>query len=270
MKDILRAELDAAPDMPGRHVMREYLQVRLLEGLQEVGATAELGFHGGTALRLLYRTPRFSEHLDFAQLRAGAPFDLGRALTDVRHVLQREGYDVSMSLKTSTPVHKSMVKFRGILHEMDLSPLADETMLIKLKVDTNPPPGATVVTSRVPRSFGLPVRVAHHDQASLFAGKLAAVLTCGWVKGRDVFDLVWYAENAAWPEPNYVFLNAAVAQSGWNGPEIDGSNWRGLAWKRLERDADWETVRRDVQRFALQPGVVEMVSPKAVQKALGV
>lgn len=260
----------AAPDMPGRDVMREYLQVRLLEGLQGVGAGADLVFHGGTALRLLYHTPRFSEDLDFAQARVGAPFDLAGALTGVQHVLEREGYDVSMSLKASTPVHKSMVKFRGLLHEMNLSPLADETMLIKLEVDTNPPAGATVVTSRIPRKYGLPVRVAHHDQASLLAGKLAAVLTRGWVKGRDVFDLVWYAGNSAWPEPNFGYLNAAVAQSGWTGPEIVAGNWRALAWERLERDADWETVSRDVKRFALKPGVVEMVAPESVREALGV
>jgi hypothetical protein len=56
--------------------MREYLQVRLLEGLQSAGASADLVFHGGTALRLLYRTPRFSEDLDFAVLRVDTPFDL--------------------------------------------------------------------------------------------------------------------------------------------------------------------------------------------------
>lgn len=270
MKDILRAELVASSDMPGRHVMREYLQLRLLEGLQEVGATAELAFHGGTALRLLYRTPRFSEDLDFATLRVDTTFDLTDVLGGVKYALEREGYDVSMAIKTTTPVHKAMVKFRGLLHEMDLSPLVDETMLIKLEVDTNPPEGAEVVTSRVPRRYGLPVRVAHHDQASLLAGKLAAVLTREWVKGRDVFDLAWYAGNTLWPEPNYGYLNAAVAQSGWSGPVVDADNWRSLAWRRLERDADWETVRRDVQRFALQPGVVEMVGPEAVREALGV
>jgi hypothetical protein len=250
--------------------MREYLQVRLLEGLQNVGVSADLAFHGGTALRLLYRTPRFSEDLDFAVLRVDTSFDLVSALTGVKHELDREGYDISISVKTTTPVHKAMIRFRGLLREMDMSPLADETMLIKLEVDTNPPGGAGITTSRIPRRFGQPVRVAHHDQETLLAGKLSAVLTRGWVKGRDVFDLVWYAGNREWPGPNLGYLNAAITQSGWTGPSVTDENWRSLAWERLSADADWETVRRDVQRFALQPGVVEMVSADSVLEALGV
>jgi len=179
--------------------MREYLQVRLLEGLQSAGASADLVFHGGTALRLLYRTPRFSEDLDFAVLRVDTPFDLVSVLTCVKHELDREGYDVSVSVKTTTPVHKALIRFRGLLYEMGLSPLPDETMLIKLEVDTNPPEHAGITTSRIPRRFGQPVRVVHHDQATLLAGKLSAILTRGWVKGRDVFDLVWYAGNSEWP-----------------------------------------------------------------------
>jgi len=250
--------------------MREYLQVRLLEGLQSAGASADLVFHGGTALRLLYRTPRFSEDLDFAVLRVDTPFDLVSVLTCVKHELDREGYDVSVSVKTTTPVHKALIRFRGLLYEMGLSPLPDETMLIKLEVDTNPPEHAGITTSRIPRRFGQPVRVVHHDQATLLAGKLSAILTRGWVKGRDVFDLVWYAGNSEWPGPNLSYLNAAIAQTGWTGPTVTGENWRSLAWKRLSADADWETVRRDVQRFALQPGVVEMVSADSVREALGV
>lgn len=268
VKDVLRAELASNAAMPGRDVIREYLQVRLLQGLQEAGASADMAFHGGTALRLLFRTPRFSEDLDFAVLRTDDAFDLGVVLREVRYALVREGYDVEIALKTTTAVHKAVAKFRGLLYEMRLSPLRDEVMMIKLEVDTNPPPGATVATSRLPRGFGVPVRVVHHDRATLLAGKIAAVLTREWVKGRDVFDLVWYAGNAEWPVPNLSYLNAAVAQSGWSGAQVTVDNWRGLAWERLTADAQWETVRRDVERFALAPGVVDMVSPEAVREAL--
>jgi hypothetical protein len=249
-------------------VVREFLQVRLLEAMQHAGATSSLAFHGGTALRLLYQTPRFSEDLDFAHGPAGGALDLAGLGTEIAHDLRQEGYDVEVAVKTAAVVQKAFVKFRGILFEMGVSPLAAETLLIKLEVDTNPPSGAGLTTSRVPRAYGPPVRVLHHDEATLFAGKIAAVLTREWVKGRDVYDLVWYATNAAWPAPNLAYLNASVRQSGWSGPDVTDANWRVLAWERLAADADWREVRGDVERFVQRTGDRELVSPQAVHLAL--
>lgn len=270
MKDALSAVLDSSQGIASRHVVREFLQVRLLEGLQDAGATANLAFHGGTALRLLFMTARFSEDLDFALLPSGGEFDLIALGRSLAHDLEKEGYDVEIAVKTSTVVQKASVRFRGLLYEMGVSPLRDETMMIKMEVDTNPPAGAVLTTSRVPRPYGANVRVLHHDQASLFAGKIAAVLTREWVKGRDVFDLAWYASNKAWPAPNLAMLNASVLQFGWSGPEVTGDNWPRLAWERLRRDADWESVRADVERFVLKTRDIESVTAEAVREALGV
>ena len=66
---------DAPDDLAGRHVAREYLQARILSSLQRTGAMIPLAFHGGTALRLLYQLPRYSEDLDFALERPTAAYD---------------------------------------------------------------------------------------------------------------------------------------------------------------------------------------------------
>ena len=67
MKDYLATLVGAAPTPAhGRNVAREYLQARLLGTLQRAGAMIPLAFHGGTALRFLYATARYSEDLDFA------------------------------------------------------------------------------------------------------------------------------------------------------------------------------------------------------------
>lgn len=268
MKDSLRAVLARSAGISPRHVVREFLQVRLLEAMQHAGATSSLEFHGGTALRLLYQTPRFSEDLDFAYGPADGAFNLAALGAAIAHDLRQEAYNVEVAVKTATVVAKGFVKFRGILHEMGVSPLPDETMLIKIEVDTNPPAGAVLTTSRVPRAYGPPVRVLNHDQATLFAGKIAAVLTREWVKGRDVYDLVWYATNAAWPSPNLAYLNASARQSGWSGSDVTGANWRTLAWQRLLRDANWREVRGDAERFVQRAGDVELVSAEAVRAAL--
>lgn len=268
MKDSLRALLARSASVAPKHVVREFLQVRILEAMQHAGTASSLEFHGGTALRLLYLTPRFSEDLDFAHDSADGAFDLAVLGAAIAHDLRQEDYDVEVAVKTASVVAKGFVKFRGILHEMGVSALPDETMLIKLEVDTNPPEGAVLSTSRVPRDYGPPVRVLHHDQATLFAGKIAAVLTREWVKGRDVYDLVWYATNAAWPAPNLDYLNASVRQSGWAGPDVTEATWRTLSWERLAADADWREVRGDVERFVQRAGDVELVSALAVRSAL--
>jgi len=61
------------------------------------------------------------------------------------------------------------------------------------------------------------LRLAHHDKPSLIAGKTAAVLCREWLKGRDIYDLVWYLSDPGWPEPNEVLLAGALRQAGMTG-----------------------------------------------------
>lgn len=71
----LQAQFVGATAEAQRGIVREYLQMRILQSLQEAGAMIPLAFHGGTALRLLYQMPRYSEDLDFALERQAAHFD---------------------------------------------------------------------------------------------------------------------------------------------------------------------------------------------------
>ena len=62
MKDHLRQIVAERPG-PLQKVcaVREYLQTRMLQTLQEAGAFRHWAFVGGTALRFLYSIPRFSD-----------------------------------------------------------------------------------------------------------------------------------------------------------------------------------------------------------------
>jgi len=66
----------------------------------------------------------------------------------------------------------------------------------------------------------------HHDQASLFAGKLHAILQQATIKGRDWYDLYWYLRQPGWPAPNIPMLNQALAQSGWDKGTLTENNWK--------------------------------------------
>lgn len=231
----------------GHAVLREYLQARILQQIALSGSMTSIAFHGGTALRFIYALPRYSEDLNFALEHRDTGFTFEVMLEKVARGFGREGYATEIKLmRERTAVRKAYLKFPGLLHEMGLSPHAAEVISVKIEVDTNPPAGAVCEISEV-RRHAL-ARVYHHDKASLYAGKLAAVLMRQYTKGRDLYDLMWYAANPEWPQPNVTLLNNAVAQSGWTSTVITQTNWRAFVLERLSR-VDWSQARSEVEQF---------------------
>jgi predicted nucleotidyltransferase component of viral defense system len=248
VKDILRnlVEERSRAGADPRNIAREYLQARILGSLQRTGAMTAIAFQGGTALRFLYGLPRYSEDLDFTLEDPKRGFDIRNSLRRLRSSLEAEDYRIDLRLRTSTPVHNGYVKFPGLLHELGLSARREETLRIKLEIDTNPPQGAGLETTLVRRYETL--RLHHHDRSSLLAGKLHAVLQRSWTKGRDLFDLLWYLTDREWPEPNLRLLNNALVQTGWNRGALTAENWRVEIRERIE-GLDWTRVLKDVRPF---------------------
>ena len=278
MKDHLRSLVRGLDPLVGRNVLREYLQARILEGLQRAGAMSPLAFQGGTALRFLYSLRRYSEDLDFALEGPRELYDLRGWMRAVARQLRREGYEADASVRDHRTVHTGWIRVRGVLYETGLSPHRDETLSVKADVDTNPPAGAVTRTRLIRRHVSL--RLHHHDRASLLAGKLHAVLCRPWAKGRDIYDLAWYLSDPTWPSPNLKLLNAAVRQT---NPEVrqtdaavrqtdaelrslDETTWPLAVAKRVE-GLSWDAVVDDVRPFL--EGEEEMVGKADVLGLLG-
>lgn len=252
MKDHLRALVQSSQAAPLRkNVAREYLQARILGALQRAGAMIPLAFHGGTALRFLYGIPRWSEDLDFALERATESYDFRGYLASIAAALGREGYKVELKVSDQKVVHGAFVRFPGLPHDLGFSARKDENLAIKIEVDTRPPPGARVETTLVRRHEIL--NLQHHDRASLLAGKLHAVLQRPHMKGRDIFDLLWYLSDRAWPAPNLVLLNNALEQTGYGGLPLTSASWRGVVRDKIAA-LDFRKVEADVGPF-LEPSV---------------
>jgi predicted nucleotidyltransferase component of viral defense system len=252
---------DMIRNLPGplekRNRVREYLQARILESMQRSGAMVPLAFQGGTALRFLYSIARFSEDLDFSLEQPSAHYDFRSYLKDIQSVFSAEGYTVQTRINDQKTVHSAFVRFYGLLYELKLSPQANESLSVKIEVDTNPPQGAGLETDLVRRY--VPLRLQHHDRASLLAGKLHALLQRDYAKGRDLYDLMWYLSDPAWPEPNLVLLRNALIQTQWAGPVIGPDNWRGLVYNRLIT-LDWQAALKDVRPFLERPAEIELLT----------
>jgi len=242
------AELTRAAPSPhqARNLAREYLQARILSALQRAGAMIPLAFHGGTALRFLYAAARYSEDLDFALERQGEGYDFRAYLHVIRRDLSAEGYAVEFKVNDSKIVHSAFVRFPGLLYELGLSPHKDEMLAVKIEVDTRPPEGAQLTTTVIRRYVTL--QLQHHDRASLLAGKLHAILQRSYVKGRDLYDLLWYLSDPNWPPPNLTLLNNALRQTEWEGEPLTDENWRSVVLARL-KSTDWKRVEDDVRPF---------------------
>lgn len=246
MTDHLSSLVRGLDPLAGRDVVREYLQARILEGLQRAGAMSPLAFQGGTTLRFVYGLRRYSENLEFALEGPRELYDLRGWIRAIVRQLRREGYEAAGSVRDRGVVHGGWVRVRGVLYETGLSPHRDETLSVKVDVDTNPPAGAVTETRLIRKHVSL--RLHHHDRASLLAGKLHAMMCRPWAKGRDIYDLAWYLSDPTWPSPNLELLNAAVRQSDAEAVPLDAGTWRGVVAERVE-GLPWDAVVDDVRPF---------------------
>jgi predicted nucleotidyltransferase component of viral defense system len=257
MKDFLAGLIAGKDALAARNIAREYLQARILGGLQRAGAMNTIAFHGGTALRFLYAIPRYSEDLDFALERNATQYDFRRYLRDLQSEFAAEGYQVTAKINDKKIVHSAFVQFTGLLFELGQSPHRDENLSIKIEIDTRPPAGAVLTNTLIRRYVTL--QLQHHDPATLLAGKLHAVLQRPYPKGRDLYDLLWYLSDPKWPLPNTIMLNNALVQSSWPGPLVDAKNWTMIVQQRLA-DLDWTKIVADVRPFLERPADCELLT----------
>lgn len=231
------------------NTMREYLQANILRTLHEQGFFRTTAFVGGTALRFLYNLPRFSEDLDFS-LVAPAGYEFVSLVTGVKDELVRSGYNVEAKYNDRKTVVNAFFKFHDLMFESGLSPLKSQNFSVKLEIDTKPPSGGATETRMVNKFF--PVTFLCFDLPSLFAGKIHALLTRPYTRGRDYFDLSWYLSRHKDLEPNFMLLKNALTQTNYKGTFPENHNWRGVLMQTLEK-ADWGSIRNDVKNFLENP-----------------
>ncbi|MDP2653493.1 MAG: nucleotidyl transferase AbiEii/AbiGii toxin family protein [Candidatus Omnitrophota bacterium] len=246
------------------NAMREYLQAYVLRIMGDRRVFESAAFVGGTALRFLYDLPRFSEDLDFSLHKKPA-----LAFADLLGAIKRElvlaGYEVEVVYKETRTVQGAFVKFAGLLHEAGLSPLPGQKFSIKIEIDSRPPSGA-VLTTRIVNKF-FPIAFLSHDLSSLLAGKIHALLSRKYTKGRDYFDLAWYLSRFPAIVPNFKLLHNALRQTGYAKKLPGKDDWREYLSGVVQK-ADWKTVHKDVVNFLENPGDMNVFTKGNVLKMI--
>lgn len=238
------------------HALREILQELALLGLWRGKFFEHAAFYGGTALRIMYGLDRFSEDLDFSLLKPDPSFSLAPYCRAVEEELAALGFTV-----TVTPKARSLGQIESAFLKADTTVMivdagegksaAADGMRIKLKfeVDTDPPPLFHTETKTLLQP--IPFGVRTYTPASLFAGKMHAVLCRGWknrVKGRDWYDLVWHV--ARHTALDTVHLEARMRQSGHHTAKthLTIADVRRLLHVRIDA-VDIDQARGEVERF---------------------
>jgi hypothetical protein len=266
MKEHLQRLIENKPSDQRKNIAREYMQARILGFIQDKKGFSSWIFHGGTALRFLYDLPRYSEDLDFSLAATKEKSAFQEMIEGIARSFRNEGYAADLKFSGRPPVSAAFIRFPGLPHELGLSGHAREMLAVKIEVDTRPPAGGKTETTIVRRHLLL--NILHHDRATLLAGKLHALLSRSYTKGRDLYDLFWYLSDRSWPEPNLEYLNNALRQTEWQGPELTAINWKKEIAARL-RVLDWHKAVADVRPFIERRQELELLTLPNLEKLLG-
>ena len=251
--------------------LREILQEIALLGLWRSKFFEKAAFYGGTSLRILYGLDRFSEDLDFSLLSPAMHFDLSSYTGALLKELSAFGFDVRVEKRqeiVESAVQSAFLKANTISQLLEIQ--TDKTLVqkvhreqvlkIKLEVDTDPPPGFDTEVRYLLQP--IPFAVRTYTLPDLFAGKMHAVLCRRWrnrSKGRDWYDLVWYAANH--PKLNLPHLEQRMRQSGhWSKPiPLSTGHFKNLTHEAIE-NLDVKQVRKEVEPFVKKPEQLQIWS----------
>lgn len=253
-----------------KEALRQVMQQIALAGLYRANFFTKAAFYGGTALRIFYGLPRFSEDLDFSLYQSEPDFSIEPYLNRVEREFKSLGIYVRINVKNKrvesdieSAFLKSETLIRDILIENVDSFFTQKEKIsvkIKLEVDTLPPTGFKTENKLLLRPFScyIPCFVP----GDLMAGKLHALLFRKWknrVKGRDWFDFEWYIKQGITVNLSHLKVRS-VQTNDWNENEVLDRNSVLKLLKHRINEVDFEQAKMDVRRFLKNPDDLDIWS----------
>lgn len=242
---------DFQSDTEALNFVKELIQEIALLGLSRAGLFNQAAFHGGTAFRILYGLDRFSEDLDFALKAPDAGFTLDSVIQPVLKECSAWGIDFEYSdrSKTTSTVRTAWLKEDSLGAMLELGDVFQpgQKIKVKIEIDTRPPKAAKFENKLC--SFPTDFYVLCHDPTTMFAGKINAILTRSYMKGRDWYDFVEYLRLGV--QPNLEFLKNSLAQTNYIAPQNDviSPEWLKDQLQQKIKQIDFNKMKTDVRAF---------------------
>jgi len=216
-------------------ILKEYLQYKILRSIFESKYANKLAFLGGTALRILHNSTRFSEDLDFDNFDLNEEdfLELGQV---IKKDLELEGLEVEITVKTEK-AYRLKIRIPKILFDTGLAPMLDQKILIQ--VDTVPQNFKYIPDKPLLNKFEVFTQINTVPKDLLLAQKLYASVNRSRFKGRDFFDIVFLYGIGAKPDFAYLEKNIGVK----NKIEL-----KAYLLKKIT-DIDFEDLAKDVEPF---------------------
>lgn len=227
-----------------RGMLVEYLQHELLDSLFKNSAAAALSFIGGTAIRILHDSHRFSEDLDFDNFGLSfAQFEdlLKTACRDMEY----KGFLIEYRIVEKGAYH-CYIHFPEILHQSGLTPDAGRKILIRIDSDAKEKiyePQKVFLNK-----FGVYRRILVAPAGLLLAQKMITILYRKREKGRDIYDVSFLMGLAA---PDFAYIEKLLG--------LDLKEFSRRFNERLG-ELDMNALARDVEPFLFAPEERERVA----------
>jgi len=220
-----------------RGMLVEYLQYELLDSLFKDAAAAELSFIGGTAIRILHDSPRFSEDLDFDNFGLTFTQFEGLLKTACRD-MEYKGFLIEYRIVEKGAWH-CYIRFPKILREAGLSPDAERKILIR--IDSEAKERLYDPRKVFLNRFSVYRQILAAPTAILLAQKMMAILYRTREKGRDIFDVSFLSGLAA---PDFGYVGRMVG--------LDRAEFLRRFEERLG-ELDLNALAQDVEPFLFSP-----------------
>ena len=243
------------------NAIKEIIQEIALAGLSRGGFFNKVAFYGGTCLRIFHGLNRFSEDLDFALLEKDPNFKLDDYFPSLKKEFESYGLDVSIEPKKkeeNNVIQSAFVKGNTLMLMMSFFPksedakkvVSNQKIKIKFEIDTDNPSGG--VTEFKYKMLPAPYEVQVFDEATLFAGKIHAILCRDYknhVKGRDYYDYLFYIGKGGLFNLNYL-ENKLKNTGGIIGENetLSLGKVKELLLAKFE-NTDYESAKEDVSNF---------------------
>lgn len=182
-------------------ILKEYLELMVLNYLSGTPYIQKLSFIGGTNLRLIMGIDRFSEGIDF-DCKDMDKETFNKMTDEVLTFLARSGFDVVCKDKEhdNLTAFRRSIYFPQLLFDLQLTGHREERFLLKIEAQDQGINYTPII--KYIKGCGLFFSVQVPPDDVLCSMKISAALSRA--KGRDFYDLMFLLGRTT---PNYSFLS---------------------------------------------------------------